>query len=44
MVVLIRYSAEDAQLGLIYFPSSRSGVKDKPFLDEVISTLLRKAS
>jgi hypothetical protein len=25
---------------LIYFPSSRSGVKDKPFIDEVISGLV----
>jgi hypothetical protein len=41
-VVLVRYRPDDAQLRLIYFPSSRSGVKDKPFLDEVISDLLRK--
>lgn len=41
-VVLMRYRPDDAQLRLIYFPSSRSGVKDKPFLDEVISDLLRK--
>jgi hypothetical protein len=41
-VVLKRYRPDDAQITLIYFPSSRSGVKDKPFLDELISDLLRK--
>ena len=41
-VVLMRYTPDDAQLRLIYFPSSRSGVRDKPFLDEVFSALLRK--
>lgn len=43
-VVLKRYTPEDAQLTLIYFPGARSGVKDKPFLDEVISDLRRKSS
>lgn len=43
-VVLKRYTPDDAQLTLIYFPGSRSGVKDKPFLDEVISDLRRKDS
>ena len=41
-VVVKRYTPDDAQLTLIYFPSSRSGVKDKPFIDEVISDLRRK--
>ena len=40
-VLLTRYSPPTAQLTLIYFPSSRSGVKDKPFIDEVISDLRR---
>jgi hypothetical protein len=31
-----------AQVALIYFPSARSGIKDKPFIDEVISDLLRE--
>jgi len=43
-VVLKRFTPDDAQLTLIYFPGSRSGVKDKPFLDEVISDLKRKGS
>lgn len=43
-VVLNHYRREDAQLTLIYFPASRSGAKDKPFLDEVISDLKRKES
>ena len=42
-MVMRRYKPPMATLTLIYFPSSRSGVKDKPFLDEVISDLRRKA-
>ena len=38
-LLLKRYDPPSAQLTLIYFPSSRSGVKDKPFIDEVISGL-----
>ena len=38
-VVLKRYRPPTADLTVIYFPSSRSGVKDKPFIDEVISSL-----
>ena len=38
-VVLKRYRPPTADLAVIYFPSSRSGVKDKPFIDEVISSL-----
>ena len=41
-VVLKRYGEDYADITLIYFPSLRSGVKDKPFLDEVISDLLRR--
>jgi len=41
-VILRRYKPPKATLTLIYFPSSRSGVKDKPFIDEVIADLKRK--
>ena len=34
-----RYDPPNVALTLIYFPSSRSGVKDKPYIDEVISGL-----
>ncbi|CAG9209325.1 hypothetical protein BCAR13_1840009 [Paraburkholderia caribensis] len=40
-VILSRYDPPTARVTLIYFPSSRSGVRDKPFLDEVISDLRR---
>jgi hypothetical protein len=36
-----RPTEEGVQLVFIYFPSSRSGVKDKPFIDEVVTNLLR---
>ena len=35
------YPGTGADLALIYFPSARSGIKDKPFIDEVISDLRR---
>jgi hypothetical protein len=38
-VVMKRFQPPLVGLTLIYFPSSRSGVKDKPFIDEVISNL-----
>jgi hypothetical protein len=38
-VLLSRYDPPKAELTAIYFPSSRSGVKDKPFIDEVIANL-----
>jgi hypothetical protein len=41
-LVLKRYDPPSAQITFIYFPSSRSGVKDKPFIDEVISDLVRR--
>jgi hypothetical protein len=41
-VLLKRYDPRaGADLALVYFPSSRSGIKDKPFIDEVISDLRR---
>jgi len=33
---------ETARIRLIYFPSARIGAKDKPFIDDVISDLLRE--
>lgn len=39
-VILRSYSADSAQLSFLYFPSSRSGAKDKPFIDDVLSDLL----
>ncbi len=41
--VLRTYRPESAQITFIYFPHSRSGVKDKPFMDEVLSDLRRDA-
>jgi hypothetical protein len=38
-VQLKGYNPPDATITAIYFPSSRSGVKDKPFIDEVLSEL-----
>ncbi len=39
-VILRSYTADSAQLSFLYFPSSRSGAKDKPFIDDVLSDLL----
>lgn len=41
-LVIRRYKPPDVGLTLIYFPSSRSGIKDKPYIDEVISGLRRE--
>jgi hypothetical protein len=38
-LVITHYDPPNVDLTLIYFPSSRSGVKDKPYIDEVISGL-----
>lgn len=38
-LVMRRYDPPNVALTLIYFPSSRSGIKDKPYIDEVISGL-----
>lgn len=38
-VILGSYTADSASLRFLYFPSSRGGVKDKPFIDDVISGL-----
>ena len=41
--VTIRTFTEDtAALSFVYFPSSRSGIKDKPYIDEVVAGLLRE--
>ena len=39
-VIVRSYTADSAQLSFLYFPSSRSGAKDKPFIDDVLSDLL----
>jgi len=39
-LVMRSYDPPYVGLTFIYFPSSRSGVKDKPFIDEVISNLV----
>lgn len=38
-VALTSYTDEYAQLKFIYFPSSRSGVSDKPYIDQVLASL-----
>ncbi len=42
--VLRRHKPDSAVITLIYFPSARSGVKDKPFMDELIAQLRRDES
>ena len=41
--VLRNYRPDSAQITFVYSPSSRSGVKDKPYMDELLSDLLREA-
>ena len=41
-LVMRRYDPPNVALTLIYFPSSRTGIKDRPYIDEVISGLKRK--
>jgi hypothetical protein len=43
-IVVQQYKPPTANLTLIYYPTSRSGVKDKPFIDEVISNLKRDSN
>jgi len=38
-VAMTSYSNDYAQLKFLYFPSSRSGVSDKPYIDQVLSSL-----
>jgi hypothetical protein len=38
-VTMTSYSDDHAQLKFIYFPSSRSGVSDKPYIDQVLASL-----
>jgi hypothetical protein len=40
-LVMETYSPPQVALTLVYFPSSRGGLKDKPYIDEVISGLKR---
>lgn len=39
-VLMRSYASDSAQLSFVYFPSSRSGAKDRPFIDDVLSDLL----
>ena len=39
-VLMQRYEPPYASVRLVYFPSARIGVKDKPFIDDVLSELL----
>ena len=41
-LVMRSYHPPNVALTLIYFPSSRSGIKDRPYIDEVISGLKRE--
>jgi hypothetical protein len=38
-VAMTSYSNDYAQLKFLYFPSSRSGVSDKPYIDQVLASL-----
>jgi hypothetical protein len=38
-VAMTSYTDEYAQLKFLYFPSSRSGVSDKPYIDQVLASL-----
>jgi len=38
-VAMTSYSDDYAQLKFLYFPSSRSGVSDKPYIDQVLASL-----
>lgn len=38
-VAMTSYSDDHAQLKFLYFPSSRSGVSDKPYIDQVLASL-----
>jgi hypothetical protein len=40
-VVLRNFGDDSAELTLVYFPGSRSGLKEKPYYDEVIDELLK---
>jgi hypothetical protein len=42
-VALRTVSSRHAELSFIYFPSSRSGVKDKPYIDEVVAGLVSES-
>jgi hypothetical protein len=42
-LVMETYNPPQVALTLVYFPSSRGGLKDKPYIDEVISGLKRES-
>jgi hypothetical protein len=39
---LVQYRADDTSVTLtfIFFPSARGGIKDKPYMDEVVTRLI----
>jgi hypothetical protein len=39
-IVLRQFHSSSAQITLVYFPATRASLKDKPYYDEVLSTLL----
>ena len=42
-VLLQRYEPRQASVRIIYFASARIGVKDKPFIEDVISELIHES-
>jgi hypothetical protein len=40
-IVLRRFESSSADLTLVYFPATRASLKDKPYYDEVLGTLLQ---
>ena len=43
-LVMKSYNPPEVAFTLVYFPSSRGGLKDKPYIDEVVSALKREAA
>lgn len=40
-IVLRRFQSSSAEITLVYFPATRASLKDKPYYDEVLSSLLQ---
>lgn len=43
-IVLRQFHSSSAQITLVYFPATRASLKDKPYYDEVLTTLLQASS
>ena len=41
-VVMTDYKEATAKIDFLYFPSSRSGISDKPYIDEVVTNLMKE--